>query len=510
MWLSRKTFGVKTEPGLPMRPFSSGVRFSSRVRFWISGMGITAALHLALLAVGGASSGEVVVAVTGWLLVALLLARDAPLANEQGGCAGMSGLILLGIGLALTVRSAWFDLWFLKILPFLLLGGVLLLSCGWGGLISRWRLTAMMLVVAAPEKLLDVLNFGGPLIVAHTRIAGFLLHCFGFDPLIRGVLITLPTGSVEVQEACSGLILMLLLLKIALLVCIAFPIRLTLRLMICAAALLTGFTAGVIRIAILAAIVHKREWFESLHGPVGMSLFPLVGFLLFFPFLLPVEKPFVELLNQVRSKWRSAPRLTGSGAVVIFTVMTGLAVGVCLPKIAWMKSCGPTLRSETLTALGLSCLKAEPRIVPADLQASRFNSMQEAWRGEFENETGHWKVLACSMSGAMLSPEEMFQDPKIAGFLEGQLGTRMDRGSLKIPGLINGVAPAAAPIPGGQAGVIAVNADGDRFFFTPEYAVAQQATLFRWSTWRDFLLTGRPLKDCRYWLIVTVFGEKRI
>jgi exosortase/archaeosortase family protein len=502
------------------------VRFSQPlypVRFWISGMGIASVIHLALLALCGASSGDLVVAVTGWLLVALLFSGDASLAKGCGWGAGMAGLILPGLGLVQTFRMAGFDLWYLKILSFILLGGVLLLSCGWSGLVSQWRLTAILLVVAAPEKCLEWLNYGGILILAHTRIAGFLLHCLGFDLAIRGTMLVLPTDSVEVQEACSGLILMLLLLKISIIASIAFPIRLTLRLMMCAAALLTGFTVGVARIAVLAAIVHKRDWFAQMHGPAGMSLFPLLGFLLYAPFLLPIEKPVAELLRKVRSNWRSATEMSRWDKHTIFTAAMGVAFGVCLLKVIWVKSPNSYLRPDTFVASGLPFRLAEPRPVPLDLRASRFNAVQGAWCGEprdtlrvgFGRGADKWPVkskgIVCSMSGALAGPDEMLQDQKIARFFDGQFGSRIlvpsnptDQFRWKISEHKKEGIQAVALIPYGSICVTAVNADGDTFFSTAEYASAQRATLFRLSTWKDFLLTGRPLKDLRYWMIVVV------
>jgi exosortase/archaeosortase family protein len=525
-----------------------------------------AAIHLAFLGFGGANSGDLVVAATGWLLVVLLFAGDIPFkrllknaepprANLQlpavcGGdspksdvqsrqsdmdqlppmhgterTAAIAGLILLGLGLAQTCRVPGFDLWFFKIQSFILLGGILLLSCGWRGLFSQWRLAAILFVVAAPETCLEFVNRGGALVLAQTRIAGFVLHSLGFELTIRETVISLPTGNVEVQEACSGLILMLLLLKIALMVSIAFPVRRLLRVMICAAALLTGFAAGVVRIAVLAAIVHRRDWFEQLHGPVGMSLFPMLGFLIYAPFLLPMEKPLVLLLQKIRANWRSAPQEAVKRGRYILAGAIGMAFGICLLKGLWIKPPSSYLQPDTTVGFGTAnCMKSCP--VPPDLSASRFNAVHEAWRAETGNtfcggpgvgfEKGPVKgtEIICSMSWALRGPDEIIRDPKIAHFLDGQFGRRIFAPPVREYRIqrnfstdINCPVHAEALIQGEFVRITAVNAEGDTFFTSSEYASAQRATLFRWLTWKDFLMTGRPLKDLRYRLIVEVSGK---
>jgi len=309
------------------------------------------------------------------------------------------------------------------------------------------------------------------------------------------------------------LILMLLLLKIALMVSIAFPIRPFLRFMMCAAALLTGVAIGVMRVAVLAAIVHKHDWFELLHGPAGMSLFPLVGFLFYAPFLLPVEKPLVELLQKVRSNWRSSPPETIRGGRPVLMAAICVAFGICLLKSIWIKSPSSYLSPDARLGFGLSFSTAETRPVPADLLTSRFNSMQNAWRWQTGSGVDKGTTLVCSMNGALAGPDEMIKDPNIVRFLAGQFGGKLlvtsgSIGRICREGGGEGGGQAVCTVPGGSICVKAVNADGDTFFSTSEYASAQRATLFRLSTWRDFLLTGRPLKDCRYWLIVAISGKK--
>ncbi|MEI8340769.1 MAG: exosortase/archaeosortase family protein [Verrucomicrobiota bacterium] len=484
------------------------------VHFWISILCFFAGVHLVLLALGGANSGDLVVAVIGWLLVVLLFAGTGSDLNLSGWSAALSGIILLSFGLLQTYRMAGFDLWYLKILPFLLLFGVLLLSSGWAALVSQWRLTALLLVVSAPEKYLEFLNHGGHLILAHTWVAGFLLHCIGSEVVIHGNMLALPAGSVEVQEACSGLVMMLLLLKIALLVSIALPIRFPQRILMCAAALLTGFAVGVIRVAVLAAIVYRRDWFAQMHGPAGMSLFPMLGFLLFTPALLPADKPFVELLQKVRMNWCAASPFQCGGWRLVFPTVAGIIFGICVVKTIWIQSPTSFLPLDVRAASILPD-RMERRQVPDGLSASRFNRIQGAWRREGRDQGVRTTTLVCAMSGALLAPAELISDPIIARFIDVQLGGSIlaspessDSILWKISGSNNGPAHAVALIPGGSISVRAIDVDGDSFFSATEYAAAQRSTLFRFSTWKDFVKTGRPLKDLRYWLIVVVSETK--
>ena len=483
-------------------------------RALVSAMAVVAGVHAAFLACGGATSGDLVVALAGWLMVVLLFARDAgnSAPDAAGWASGIAGIFLTVAALTLLSRAAGFDLWFLKIAPFPLLAGLLLLGGGWCGLISNWRPLAILLIVIAPEKLLGALNYDGALLLAHTRIAGFILHCFGAEPVLHGNIITLPTGTVEVQEACSGLVLMLLLLKIALMVALAFPIRLALRFMMCTAALLTGFAVGVLRIALLAAIVHRQSWFDKLHGSLGMNLFPLAGFVLFLPFLYPAEGPFADLLRAVRSRWNK-PRGTmeaGGWRAVYALAVAGTMAG-CLVKSLLLPSPASFLPAEMPAALFPADRMEKPEScpVPENLRACRFDALRDARRVTARGIGTLKTTMVCSVSAALAAPEELVRKPEIARFLNDQGGGApvfstdpAKPVAWMIAKKSNDEFRAVAMVPGGIVKTGAFNADGASFFSASEYAAAQQAAFFKMSTWRDFFRSGRPLKDLRYWLVV--------
>ena len=209
---------------------------------------------------------------------------------------------------------------------------------------------------------------------------------------------------------------MLLFLKLALMLCLALRLRFGKGLLTCSGALLAGFATGTFRVCILAVLVN-RPWFNTLHGPAGTNLFPLIGFLLFAPFLLHAEEPFENLLRQALRAYRCEPPLPSSRAPVLALIATGY----CLCLIA-----GDRLQprryfiplAQSCATQGLSQESGDHVPVPETLLARRFNSVKEAhlWRIE-KGGTTH-TVLACAITNAQLGPKDLVEDPEFAGFLK--------------------------------------------------------------------------------------------
>jgi len=361
--------------------------------------------------------------------------------------------------------------------------------------------------MVAPEKFLSVIDHGGFLTLLHARTAAFLLHSFGSDVSIRGLLLALPSGTVEVQEACSGLLLMLLLLKIGLMTAIAFPLRGKARIMICGAALACGFVVGVARIALLAALVQNADWFARMHGPAGMNFFSAIGFLIYAPFLLPAEKPFADLLRKLRRQWDSAPPRDSRHLRLPLTALIGAGFTFALLKDVWI----PSANSSLMPVRSAAAESGEAVPVPADLRSARFNAVRSASCSLLVLSGTSRTTLFCQVSGALSGPEEVIRDPRLAAFISA----RFKNNPPFVAGPFVRVGEyGVVKTPHGEAGVYATDACGHVFFSTAEFNAAQRATFAGLQTWKEWLLTGRPLKDTRYRLVVFVderggLGENR-
>jgi len=253
----------------------------------------------------GANAADAAVAGVGWLLVLLRIAGDdSP--PPKSGFAPVAGLLLLFFGLLLTARLGAGSLSALKALPFFLFAGLLLMARGAGGLCRQWRsllILVLMIPLPSPDPLVNPHDF---LTRVHAEAAAFLLHYLGYDITIHGLILTLPSGSVDVYPGCSGRGLMVLLLKISLIVSFGLRISWKHQLVMCAGAIAVGFLVGVSRIAVMALALPDPQRFEWLHRTTGSSFFATLGLLIFAPLLIPAEKPMADLLRAAWTYWKAA------------------------------------------------------------------------------------------------------------------------------------------------------------------------------------------------------------
>lgn len=117
-----------------------------------------------------------------------------------------------------------------------------------------------------------------------------LLNILGLEAVHSGRLVQTPTGGVQVLNACSGLDQLAQVLGVALIFCLAFPLRRAWHLAaVWVAALSLPILINAVRIAILAQIVSiegssansNRFWFNFFHDSYGSLLFSGISMALF-------------------------------------------------------------------------------------------------------------------------------------------------------------------------------------------------------------------------------------
>ena len=114
-------------------------------------------------------------------------------------------------------------------------------------------------------------------------ISGMLLWYLGFPVTREGVLLHLPTGSVEVGSGCSGLSIIMQLLGLAMLILFMFPTNLKQKILVPLVAILVGFSVNCGRVALMAILVaySHSESFEYWHFGEGSLVFSMIGVLIF-------------------------------------------------------------------------------------------------------------------------------------------------------------------------------------------------------------------------------------
>jgi cyanoexosortase A len=114
-------------------------------------------------------------------------------------------------------------------------------------------------------------------------LSWLILMAFGFDPLVRGNEVILPTGAVSITGFCTGVDQLMICLVVAIIFLLVFPLRFWIhRLYVLLTAVLSALVVNAIRIAILALLVSMRNQagmsaFEFLHDSYGGLVFSLIA-----------------------------------------------------------------------------------------------------------------------------------------------------------------------------------------------------------------------------------------
>jgi EpsI family protein len=227
----------------------------------------------------GSSHGPIVAAVA----LGLLWARRRQLVCEQRAIAVLP---LLGLALTTVVwagaRAASVGILCWALWPVLLWFA---LRLGFGARTARCvTLPAAYFLLALP--LVEVLT--APLQTLTVAAATALLRVAGLDPVILGRTVTIPEGSFEIAEGCSGTHFLTVALATGILFAILLRLRLRQAMLVIAGGVLVALIANWLRVASIIEIGHLTAMRSSLireHYAFGWLVFTL----LMLPFLVLVR-----------------------------------------------------------------------------------------------------------------------------------------------------------------------------------------------------------------------------
>lgn len=112
---------------------------------------------------------------------------------------------------------------------------------------------------------------------------GIGIQALGIPADVQGRVVSLPHGAVEVAGTCSGRDLMVMVLLVAIVFLLAFPlVRWRDRLLVLLAAVPLAMVSNVIRISLLALIVgfqvpHQQVLFDFFHKDTGSLVFSVIA-----------------------------------------------------------------------------------------------------------------------------------------------------------------------------------------------------------------------------------------
>lgn len=188
----------------------------------------------------------------------------------------------------------------LRLFPLVSALSVALLASGFRGLLQYRRELAIMLFLGVPGLLLNLID---PSLLT-ARFAVMLLQFRGFEAVRQGTAITLPAGSTEVHSGFSGIESMSYLLGIAVICLTLYPIAHRKKVIALAVALLSGFAANGMRVAIMATLAAPQDqeaflyWYEG-EGALICSVVATLVFAGFYWVLHQIETVQKQMRGEI-------------------------------------------------------------------------------------------------------------------------------------------------------------------------------------------------------------------
>lgn len=257
----------------------SRLKLVKELKFWL--LGIAAgliALHLHLTMRIG-DNDLLGASVLFWIAVSSLLWKKRDRLNlESGIFSTFFGISLIVLVFFKAMHLSSHDS-FLRISPFISILGLSLVASGFKGLKQYWQELSILGFLAIAQGWL--LQFDISELTA--KFAAFVLWVLGFQVSRQGLLISLPTGSIEVYAGCSGTGLMLQLVGFAFIFLVMFSTNSKQKILIPLVAALLGFVVNGARVALMAILValSNQNAFEYWHKGDGSVIFSMISVMLF-------------------------------------------------------------------------------------------------------------------------------------------------------------------------------------------------------------------------------------
>ncbi len=212
-------------------------------------------------------------------------------------------MAFFGLWLLMRFASAWRSQlstdWY-SILPFL--AGLVIFVGGWRALQWAWpSVVFLFFMIPLPSRIASGLR--DPLQTIGTKVSVFIIQTLGIRATAEGNVISLSGGKLGVEEACSGL--RMLMLFAAVCVAVALVIRRPLweRIVIVVSAFPIAIFANVARITVTAILYEAARWWPNLidtemadhlfHDWAGYFMMP-VAMLVLWVELAVLNRVFIE------------------------------------------------------------------------------------------------------------------------------------------------------------------------------------------------------------------------
>ncbi len=249
-------------------------------KFWL--LGIATALTLLQLQLTWLSRHNELLepSVLCWAAVWFSLwRRHASLKLRSGMVSTVLGMLVIAWVLVRSASVSGYDS-FLRVSPIGSALGLALFASDLKGLKRYWRefliLSFVMIPMTSVMSLVDI----SPLTA---KFASTLLWHLGFSVTQQSVNISLPTGTVEVYEGCSGITFIVQSLTLAFLLLMLFVTNPIQKLFIPLLGVVIAFVVNGIRVALMTVLFasYNLALFDYWHVGYGSQIFSMISIALF-------------------------------------------------------------------------------------------------------------------------------------------------------------------------------------------------------------------------------------
>lgn len=232
--------------------------------------------------------------------VTLLWLRAAQMPKTARG--SLWGLPFLGLAAGMRFASAYFQYTLIDPLSLVpCLAGITVLTLGWDGLRWAWpSIVYLVFMVPLPGFLASLLSQPLQLIGASTST--YLLQTFGIPAVARGTVIALSQSDLGVEEACSGLRMLMLFLAVCTAAALVMHRDPWQRVVLVLSSVPIAVIANVLRITITGILYETSgaEWAEIVfHDLAGWLMMPLAVILSW------LEMALLSLVFRSGEEWES-------------------------------------------------------------------------------------------------------------------------------------------------------------------------------------------------------------
>ncbi len=197
------------------------------------------------------------------------------------------GTILITVVIIKSLTLFSFENKLIFLIPFLTTISLSLLASGFSGLGQYKQELFLTGVVFFPQEVIGIfLEKLFSITILNTKVATYFLYYIGFNVASQGnqIFLSVPDlGQFKaiVNYSCSGIPMIILLLKLSLLLICFFPFSNKKCILIPIASVSIGFMLGVIRVCILTLLIPHPISFDYWHGNDGSQIFSTLAIMIF-------------------------------------------------------------------------------------------------------------------------------------------------------------------------------------------------------------------------------------